>query len=107
MGEECALIICGAEREEEDDRDRVWLLAKGDRVRGRMGRFAERLAKGGGAKDEPGAFARRGLSGRDVDGGVCVATGGRGGIWGLSSTSMLRGDNVTGGSVTRGTISIV
>jgi len=103
-GEECARVIWGAEREEEDDRERAWPLAKGDRVRGRIGGVAERLAKGDGARGEFEAVARGGVSGRKP-----VRSVGRGGraLRGASSTSRVGGGSIMGGSVTRGTMIVV
>jgi len=100
-GEECARIICGAEREEEEDRERAWPLAKGERVRGRRGRFGGRLAKGDGVRGEAGSVA-----GRCVFGSEVVRFVGRGGraLRGASSTSRLGGGSIIGGSETRGTM---
>lgn len=37
-GEECARAISGAERELLDDRERTWVLVKGERLRGYDGK---------------------------------------------------------------------
>lgn len=44
-GEECARVICGAESEPPDERERAWPLVKGERVRGwRVKDDVERVA---------------------------------------------------------------
>ena len=46
IGEECALVIGGADSELRDERERRWLLEYGDRFRGRKGKEVS-LFKGG------------------------------------------------------------
>jgi len=59
VGEECARAICGADREPPDDRERVWPLAKGERVRGGSGIVdVVRVEKGMWTTGESGTVAR-------------------------------------------------
>ena len=65
-GEECARVICGAVREPlPEDLDLRWPLAKGERVRGRIGKDdMERFENGAGVVGVSGAVDRRGAWGR-------------------------------------------
>ena len=62
-GDECARVICGALRELLlEDLDLRWPLAKGERVRGRIGKEdTDKFEKRDEAVGVSGAVARRGV----------------------------------------------
>lgn len=102
-GDECARVICGAEREPPEDRDREWPLVKGERVRGRSGTVdVERVEKGDWTRGESGAVALLMVSARESLGSKDRALRGVSRRGGLSSTSTLGGTMVIGDSDTRG-----
>ena len=99
-GEECALLIGGADNELANDLD-LKCLENGEWLRGRIGYVVvDGVEKEDGAFEHSGAVARLGVSGRKIALPLLVLAG----SLRVSTTSRVDGTGVRGGSETCGTI---
>lgn len=99
-GEECALLMGGADNELADDLD-LKCFENGEWLRGRSGYVVvDGVEKDDGAFEYSGVVARLGVSGRKNALPSLVLVG----VFRVSTTSRFGGTGMRGGSETRGTI---